>query len=79
MNLTTEPEAVGRIDFRQHGAWIRGPAIHTSGELEAVLMASAELARAARMNSMRVVATPPGERPFVAQRWSPDRGWEVVQ
>lgn len=63
-----QSEGVGRIDFRQQGSWIRGLEIRTPGELEAMLTASTELARACGMDSMRVVATPPGERPFVGRR-----------
>ena len=68
----------GRIDFRQHGRWIRGPVIPTAGELEAVLMASVGLALAVDADRMRVVATPPGEQTFVAQLWSPAKGWEMA-
>lgn len=68
----------GGIDVRQLGRWIRGPVIPTAGELEAVPMASVNLALAVNADRMRVVATPHGDRTCVAQLWSPTKGWELA-
>lgn len=70
--------SAGRIDFRQQGRWVRGPVIATAGGLEEVLAASASLAHAVDADRMRVVATPAGERPFVAHQWTAAKGWQVA-
>jgi len=70
--------SAGRIDFYQDGRWVRGPVIATAGGLEAVLATSVGLARAVEADSMRIVATPHGERAFVVHRWNADKGWEVA-